>query len=134
MPAPSLVRPATPEITPSKPTAEATVSVRVVAPRSIRPAKERAPLFVASPSVASPPSVRALAKARALLSVEERTPLFSVSVPMPKAASSPASAVPSPRVKPPPKVLAPESVSTPAVVFVALPPARTAETVPASKA
>ena len=91
-------------------------------------------MFVVSPNVTSPPSVRALAKARASVSVEETTPPFNVTMPTPKAASSPASAVPAPRVKPPTKVLAPESVSVPAVVFVALPPARVAETVPASKA
>ena len=121
-PAPRFVRPKpVPEITPEsvwppRPTpltVRSRVPVSVMAPESVR-----LPGVRMLPSVTSPPSVTALARATpAPALLEESVPPVQLSVPVPRAATLPTWSVPAWRATPPVKVLTAESASVPVPVF-----------------
>ena len=103
VPAPSLVRPPlVPETMPAKVTSATVVTVRTAPPRATVPPNERAPSFVASPRVTEPPRARSLAKERATEPMLANSPASRVSVPAPRAASSPTRSVPAASVVPAP--------------------------------
>ena len=88
-------------MTPSIATAEATVSVRVVPVKSKSPVNLSAPGSVAWPRAMSPVRLRLLASVRAVEPSLEMPPAARVTVPVPKAVSLPARAVPVVMVVPP---------------------------------
>ena len=103
VPAPFLVRPPlVPETIPAKVTSATVAIVRIALPSATVPPKERAPSFVASPSVTEPPSARLLAKARATEPMLASSPALRVIVPVPRASSSPTRSVPAASVVPAP--------------------------------
>ncbi len=102
-PVPAFVIPPVPDITPEMVSAALfTVICRTAPPRSIAPDNVSAPVPPdAWPSVKFPPTTLSFAKVLAVVDDEARVPPERVSVPVPRAASSPTRSVPEVRLVPP---------------------------------